>query len=435
MASNLSKNDHRQEAKSLNYPALFLESNDHLTTLNTIFSALKRYSEFPEFKCLLSPLQIKINYYIEALNSINDKFIIFLQKGSEENDQSCLEYIAESERLINDSYFLINNSFQEKIMNAIERSFVENEGIFKESKRILNLLMELRNVLENICKEEYICSLVFKKKLENKLISVNTLIINIQGLQLSMSNCSFFNISQINSIMQGNLQMSNRDYEKEGKKTEKLKKIVNHIKDVENFLTQNKNEVMEKVNKNIRERINVELKFYNFFLFMDLVYKKVLCIFEDFQYNEFSIRLFDSEFIEKTSQLCIMFNDIDNNSQQILSLNYDNATVLQKIKGNLKIWKENIQNLLFFDDKSIQMLKNKLEVIFKLKNEENNILREINGIFALCEKSPRKKKKDTIEKEVYVEKFFNEANSFMELNSEAQIAKNYIFSYRQKVTF
>lgn len=434
-ASAISNNDRKQESTPQNYPALFLESNEHLTTLNSVFSALKKFSEFPEFKSLINPLQMKINYYIEALNAINDRFIIYLQKGSEENDQACLEYIAESERLINDSYYLINNSFNEKIMKAIERSHVENEGIFRESKRILNLLMELRNVLENICKEEYICSLVLKKNLENKYQSVKVLITNIEGLLLSISNCNFFNISQINGIMQNNLQMKMRESEREVKKNDKMKRIVNHIKDVNDFLEKNQKEMLEKVTKSIMERANIEVKFYNFFLFMDETNEKSLYIFEDFQSTEFSIILFDKAFLEKISEVCQIYTEMETNSQQILTFNQENPAVVQKIMQNLKMWRNNIQKHLFFDENSINMLKNKLEVISHLENEENEILREINGIFALCEKTPRKKKNNANEKEGYVEKFFNEANSFCELASEAQIAKNYIFGYRQRVDF
>lgn len=55
--------------------------------------------------------------------------------------------------------------------------------------------------------------------------------------------------------------------------------------------------------------------------------------------------------------------------------------------------------------------------------------------FLLFVRKPLEKKNNANEKEGYVEKFFNEANSFCELASEAQIAKNYIFGYRQRVDF
>jgi len=431
ITSNSSKTDNRQEGKPLNFQALFLEGNEHLSKLNEISSKLTKYTEFPEFLTLIKPMEMKINHYLENLNTVNDNFIINLQKGNEENDQLCLEYISESEKLINDSYFLINNSFNENIMKAIDRSHVENESIFKETKCILGLLFNLKSILENICKEDYICSLVLKKKVENKLLSIKILITNLDGLFLAISNCSFFNISNINSIMNCNLQVNNKVNEL--KKTEKLERIVGHIKEIESFLMKNQKEIIEKVNKNIKERINIEVKFYNYFLFMDKINIKVAKIFEIFKLNEFSLLLFDNAYIEQISELCLLFNEIDNNSQQIVSLNYDQKFVLQKIEDNIKQWKDNIQNHLYFDEKSIQILKNKLIVISNMKNEENDILREMNGIFALCDKTPRKKKKDSLEKETLIERFINQANAFSELTSETQIAKNYIFGYRQRV--
>ena len=433
--SNRLKSDNRQEGKSENHQSLFLEGNDHLTILNEIFTKLKKYAKLPEFISLINPIQMKLNHYIENINTISDKFIISLQKGTEENDQSCLEYVAEGERLINDSYYLINNSFNEKIMKAIDRSYVENESIFKDSKRILGLLSNLKSILENICKEEYICSLNLKKKVENKLLSIKNLIINLEGLLLAISNCSFFNISNINSIMHNNMKI-NEEKTNENKKIEKLKRILNHIKEIEGFLKTNQMYLFEKSSKNIMERFNIEVKFYNFFLFMDEINVKVLKTLEFFKLNEFSILLFDEGFLEQINELCELFNKIDAFSKEILSLNYDQITVLNKISNNIKEWKENIQNLLYFDDKSIVMLKSKLNVIFNLKKEEDSILREINGMFALAEKTPpRKKKKNSVERESLFEKFFNEANAFAELNTEALVAKDFVFGYRQKVIF
>lgn len=430
--SNIAKKDHQQEEKQMSYQALFLKSNEYLTSLNGIFSKLENYSETQEFIELINPIQMKIRYYVDNLNLLSGKFMIFLQKGNDENDQSCLECLEEGEKLINASYIIINKSFDEKVMKAIGRSHVENEDIFKETKKALDLLFNLKNNHENICTEEYICSLVLKKKVENNLTKIKSLIINLKSLLLAISNCTFFNISHINKIMQINYSIIS-EKSNEIKKTEKLRKILDHIKEFEQFLNINRNYIMEKVNKLIKERVNIEVKFYNYFLFMDEMNMKIANIYQSFQINEFSIILFDNPFLEKIENLCHLLEDIDINSQQILNLHYEENVILEKIKENINTWKNNIQNMLYFDDKSIQVLRNKLKIIFSIKNEENSILREINGIFSACEKTPKKRKKDTMEKEILIEKFFNEVNAFAELISEAQVAKNYIFGYRQKV--
>lgn len=433
IATNNAKLDHKQEGPPINFQILYLESNEHLTILNSILNELRNYANFSEFRHILSPIQTKINYYLENLYAMNNKFINSLQKGSEENDQLCLDYIAESEKLINDTYFLINNSFNQKIMKAIERSHVENENILKESKRIHGMLINLKNILENISSEEFVCSLVLKKKIENKFSNIKTLINNLEGLLLSISNCSFFNISQINSIMQCELQI-NLDRSLSTKKNEKMKRILNHIKDLENYLTTNQKELIEKVSKVIKERFNIEVKFYNFFLFMDEINIRLLKISEVLQTNGFNISLFDNIYLEKINELCVLFEEININSQEILSLNYNESSVRQKIQDNLKLWKENIENLLFLDEKSLPILKNKIKILNELKEVENNILRILNGIFNLSEKSPKKKRKEAHEKNL-IEKFLIEVNNFAELHSEAHIARNYIMISNKKVIF
>lgn len=433
IATNNAKIDNKQEGPPINFQILYIESNEHLTILNSILSELRKYANFSEFRHLLNPIQTKINYYLENLYAINNKFINSLQKGSEENDQLCLDYIAESEKLINDTYFIINNSFNSKIMKAIERSHVENENILKESKRIHGMLINLKNILENISSEEFVCSLVLKKKIENKFSNIKTLINNLEGLLLSISNCSFFNISQINSIMQCELQI-NLDKSLSMKKNEKIKRILSHIKDLENYLTTNQKELIDKVSKVIKERFNIEVKFYNYFLFMDEINAQLLKISEVLQSNGFNISLFDNIYLEKINELCTLFEEININSQEILSLNYNESSVRRKIQDNIKLWKENIENLLFLDEKSLPILKNKIKTLNELKEVENNILRIFNGIFNLAEKSPKKKKKEAHEKNL-IEKFLIEVNNFSELHSEAHIARNYIMISNKKVIF
>lgn len=425
------RSDQKQEGPPINFQVLFSQSNEYLAILNNIHLELKKISISNEFVSLINPIQMKVNYYLEILYTINNKFINSLQKGNEENDQLCLEYIAESEKLTNDTYYLINNSFNEQIMKAIERSHVENENIFKESKKILGLLMNLRGILENMCSEEYVCSLVLKKKVEIKFASIQALIINIEGLLLGISNCSFFNISQINIMMQIGVSI-NFDRTLNVKRNNKLKKILNHIKDVEGFLNEKEKDLIEKVNKVIKERVNIEIKFYNYFLFMDEYNFKVSKIFETVQENGFNIGLFDNIYLEKINELCHVFEEINKNSQELLSLQFKEPVVLKNIQDNIKSWKENIENFLFLDEKSLPTLKNKIKFINELNIQKNSILRNINGILTLSEKSPRKKKKDS-EKESFIENFIVEVNNFAELHSEANVAQNYVLKYIKKV--
>jgi hypothetical protein len=97
----------KNESKPSIYQDYFFNCTEKIETLDLLKMNFEKCSILKDSSEVLIE---KIKRLIKQLYEIIDKLVIFLQKGCEENDQTCLEYIEESEQvLINMCFKIISN--------------------------------------------------------------------------------------------------------------------------------------------------------------------------------------------------------------------------------------------------------------------------------------------------------------------------------------